>query len=52
MTTISKKLFSVVLMGIVLLLSGCKTELYSKLDETDANAMLAIIPRSLSSFII
>ena len=43
MTTISKKLFSVVLMGIVLLLSGCKTELYSKLDENDANAMLAIL---------
>ncbi|MDD5394814.1 MAG: type III secretion inner membrane ring lipoprotein SctJ [Thiothrix sp.] len=43
MTTISKKLFPVVCLGLLVLLSGCKTELYSKLEESDANSMLAIL---------
>lgn len=43
MTTIKKKLYSFAAISVLLLLNGCKTELYSKLDESDANAMLAIL---------
>lgn len=43
MTTISKKLLTVTVLLCAVLLGGCKTELYSKLDESDANAMLAIL---------
>jgi type III secretion protein J len=43
MTTIRKKLYPIIAIGFALLLAGCKTELYSKLDENDANAMLAIL---------
>ncbi len=43
MTTIRKKLYPIIAIGLTLLLTGCKTELYSKLDENDANAMLAIL---------
>ena len=40
---ITKKSYSAGFVLVLLLLSGCKTELYSKLDESDANAMLAIL---------
>ena len=40
---ITKKSYSAGFLLVLLLLSGCKTELYSKLDESDANAMLAIL---------
>ena len=40
---ITKKSYSASFLLVLLLLSGCKTELYSKLDESDANAMLAIL---------
>lgn len=43
MTTINKKILQLTAMSILVLLSGCKTELYSDLVENDANAMLSIL---------
>lgn len=43
MTTITKKFFHALCLAIPVLLAGCKTELYSNLDEQDSNAMLAIL---------
>jgi type III secretion protein J len=43
MTTISKKFLPLTALSLLLLLSGCKTELYSNLAENDANAMLSIL---------
>jgi type III secretion protein J len=43
MTTISKKILQLTAISILVLLSGCKTELYSDLVENDANAMLSIL---------
>ncbi|HRJ54062.1 MAG TPA: type III secretion inner membrane ring lipoprotein SctJ [Candidatus Thiothrix moscowensis] len=43
MTTITKKFCQTACLLAVMLLAGCKTELYSNLDEQDSNAMLAIL---------
>lgn len=43
MTTITKKIFYAACLMLPVLLAGCKTELYSNLDEQDSNAMLAIL---------
>jgi type III secretion protein J len=43
MTTITKKISYVASLLVFLLLTGCKTELYSNLVENDANTMLAIL---------
>jgi type III secretion protein J len=43
MITISKKFLPLTALSLLLLLSGCKTELYSNLAENDANAMLSIL---------
>lgn len=46
MITINNKLLSVYVLALGLLLGGCNTELYSGLDERDANSMLAILLES------
>lgn len=43
MTTISKKFLRLTAISCLVLLTGCKTELYSNLAENDANAMLSIL---------
>ncbi len=43
MRTINNKILCAALLSLGLLLGGCKTELYSGLDESDANSMLAIM---------
>jgi type III secretion protein J len=43
MTTKNKRLVHIACLSLLVILSGCKTELYSKLEETDANSMLALL---------
>lgn len=43
MTTINKKLLQAMACSLLVVLTGCKTELFSQLEEKDTNNMLAIL---------